>query len=107
MAKRNINILLGNYAAMSGIDTEDKVLRYLVDRQTQYFIFRRIYELAENNNALTGEKWFDFEIDSEQILLKALTTNFITRNFGSRRLAIKESHQYKQSNVSRKVRIFR
>ena len=28
-------------------------------------------------------------------------------NFGSRRLAIKESHGYKLSNISRKVRIFR
>ena len=54
MAKRDVDILLGHYAAMYGIDTEDKALRYLVDRQTHYFIFRRICELAVNNNVLTG-----------------------------------------------------
>ena len=80
MVKRNIDILLENYEAMYGIDGKDKTLCYLVERhpgQTQYFVFRRMCEPATNSNFITGEKWFDVEIDSEQNenLLKALTTN--------------------------------
>ena len=37
MTKRDVDILLGNYAAMYGIDTEDKALRYLVDKHTISF----------------------------------------------------------------------
>ena len=74
---------------MYGIDAEDKTLRYLIERhhgQTQYFVFRRICELAVNSNIITSEKWFDVESNSEQNenLSKALKTNFITRNFGSK-----------------------
>ena len=68
ITKRNIDILLENYGSMYGIEAEDKTLRYFVKRhhgKTQYFIFRRICELAVNSNVRTSEKWFDFEIDSE------------------------------------------
>ena len=97
---------------MCGIDAEDKTLRYLVERhhgQKQYFIFRTICELAANSNVITGEKWFDVEIDSEQNenLLKALTTNFITRNFETQRIAIKEGHGYKLSNLYKKLEVFK
>ena len=53
---------------MYGIDAEDKTLRYLVERhhgQTQFFVFRRIFELAVNSNNLTSEKWFDVESNSD------------------------------------------
>ena len=97
---------------MCGIDAEDKTLRYLVERhhgQKQYFIFRTICELAANSNVITSEKWFDVEIDSEQNenLLKALTTNFKTRHFGSKRIAIKKDYGYILSNLCKKLRIFR
>ena len=68
-----------------------------------------VTNVAANINVITGEKWFDVEIDSEQNenLLKALTTNFITRNFGTRRIAMKEGHGYKLSNLYKKLRVFK
>ena len=49
------------------------------------------------------------EVDWEQNekLLKALTTNFVTRNFGTRRVAIKEGHRYNLSNPYRKLTVFK
>ena len=112
MSKQNIDILLENYGAMYRIDAEDKTLRYVVERyhgQTQYFVFRRICELAINSMIITGEKWFHVESDSEQNenSLKALTVNFITKNFGSKRIAIKKGHGYKLSNLYKKLRVIR
>ena len=68
-----------------------------------------VTNVAANINVITGEKWFDVEIDSEQNenLLKALTTNFITRNFRTRRIAMKEGHGYKLSNLYKKLRVFK
>ena len=68
-----------------------------------------ICELAANSNIITGEKWFDAEIDSAQNenLLKTLTANFITRHFGSKRKAIKKGYRYILSNLYKKLRIYR
>ena len=60
--------MLENYGTMYGIDAEDKTLRYLVEHhhgQTQFFVFRRIFELAVSSNILTSEKWFDVESNSD------------------------------------------
>ena len=112
MSKQNIDILLENYGAIYRIDVEDKTLRYVVEHhhgQTQYFIFRRICELAINSMVIIGEKWLHVEIDSEQNenLLKAFTVNFITKNFGSKQIAIKKGHRYKLSNLYKKLRVIR
>ena len=68
-----------------------------------------VTDVAANINVITSEKWFDVEIDSEQNenLLKALTTNFITRNFETQRIAIKEGHGYKLSNLYKKLEVFK
>ena len=48
---------------------KQKIKHYVISSnvtmEKQYFIFRRICELAVNSNVRTSEKWFDFEIDSE------------------------------------------
>ena len=69
MPTKNVNYLLNDYKSSYGINEKDEELRKLIERDhgmKQYFIFKRICEIAVNSFAVSHAKWFDVEIDTEQ-----------------------------------------
>ena len=69
MATENVDMLLTNYKIIKDIDEKDETLRSLVEcghEKKQYYIYKRICELAVNSFVVTSEKWFNMEIDTEQ-----------------------------------------
>ena len=53
-----------NYKVMYDIKEKDETLCKLVEeRETDYYIFKKICELAKNSFVVTYQKWFDVEID--------------------------------------------
>ena len=69
MSTKNVNYLLNDYKSSYGINEKDEELRKLIERDhgmKQYFIFKRICEIAVNSFAVSHAKWFDVEINAEQ-----------------------------------------
>ena len=53
-----------NYEVMYDINEKDEKLCKLVEeRETDYYIFKRSCELANNSFVVTYERWCDVEID--------------------------------------------
>ena len=53
-----------NYKVMYDVKEKDETLCKLVEeRETDYYIFKKICELAKNSFVVTYQKWFDVEID--------------------------------------------
>ena len=82
MLTKNINCLINHYKSTDGINKNDAELRKLVEKDyvmRQYYIFKRICEIAVNSFVAYHTKWFDIEIDAEENeqLLKDITTNLI------------------------------
>ena len=62
-----------NYEVMHDINQKDeKLCKLLEERETDYFIFKVICELAKNSFVVMYERWFDVEID---INVKKTTIN--------------------------------
>ena len=52
-----------NYEVMYDTNEKDeKICKLVEERETDYYIFKRIYELAKNSY-VTNERWFDVKID--------------------------------------------
>ena len=52
-----------NYEVMHDINQKDeKLCKLLEERETDYFIFKVICELAKNSFVVMYERWFDVEI---------------------------------------------
>ena len=52
-----------NYEVMYDTNEKDeKICKLAEERETDYYIFKRICELA-NNSYVTNERWFDVKID--------------------------------------------
>ena len=66
-----------------------------------YYICKRICELATNSFVVSYENWFGVEIDAEQNenLLKDLTSKFYAKILKSRRVEETIGHHYKIGNL--------
>ena len=66
-----------------------------------YYICKRICELATNSFVVSYENWFGVEIDAEQNenLLKDLTSKFYPKILKSRRVEETIGHHYKIGNL--------
>ena len=70
-------------------------------RKRNYYICKRICELATNSFVVSYENWFGVEIDAEQNenLLKDLTSKFYAKILKSRRVEETIGHHYKIGNL--------
>ena len=100
------------YRTIYVIHEKDESLNLLMEKdhgKKEYYIHRRIFELAVNSFVVTSEKWFDVEIDAEQkeTLLKDITTKFLTKSLKSRRVEKKIGHAFEICNLFRTIRLFK
>ena len=59
MSTKNVNYLLNDYKSSYGINEKDEELRKMIERDhgmKQYFIFKRICEIAVNSFAVSHAK---------------------------------------------------
>ena len=52
-----------NYEVMHDINEKDELCKLVEERETDYYFFKRICELAKNNFVVIYERWLDVEID--------------------------------------------
>lgn len=107
-----IEVFLTHYWIIYGIDEEDENLCSLAEwdqGKKDYYIYKRICELAVNSFVVASEKWFDVEIDVEQNekLLKDITAKFLTKSLRSRLVERKDGHGYELSNLYRTIKVFK
>ena len=83
---------------MHDIDEKDETLNSLVQQNAKdYYIYKRICELAVESFFVSSEKWFHVEIDAEK-LLKLLRSWRVERKVG---------HGYELSNLYRITGVFK
>ena len=75
----------------------------------QYFIFKRVCEIAVNSFVILHAKWFDVEIDAEQNekLVIDIITNLMTQVRGNREVETKRRRGYKLSNRLITIHVFK
>ena len=85
MDKNTEKIIANNYTSVYGINTNDldgliKIIQRDYKKQN-YYIYEKIWELANNSFVITAETFFDVEKDKEQKgkLLKDLTNMFLIK----------------------------
>ena len=44
-------------------EKDEKLSKLVGERETDYYIFKRIFELAKNSSVAKYERWFDVETD--------------------------------------------
>ena len=70
MDKNRVKIIANNYVSTYGINTNDlDGLIIIIQRdytKQNYYIHKKICELASNSFVITAEKFFDVETDAEQ-----------------------------------------
>ena len=70
MDKNRVKIIANNYVSTYGINTNDlDGLIIIIQRdytKQNYYIHKKICELAINSFVITAEKFFDVETDAEQ-----------------------------------------
>ena len=85
MDKNTEKIIANNYTSVYGINTNDlDGLINIIQRdykKQNYYIYKKIWELANNSFVITAETFFDVEKDKEQKgkLLKDLTNMFLIK----------------------------
>ena len=85
MDKNTEKIIANNYASVYGINTNDlDGLINIIQRdykKQNYYIYKKIWELANNSFVITAETFFDVVKDKEQKgkLLKDLTNMFLIK----------------------------
>ena len=52
-----------NYEVMQDINEKDELCKLVEERETDYYFFKRICELAKNSFVVIYERWLDVEID--------------------------------------------
>ena len=110
--QKKANYLLNHYKSSYGINEKDEELRKLIERDhgmRQFFIFKRICEIAVNNFVVSQAKWYHVEIDTEQNekLIIDITTNLITQVRGNREVETKRRSGYKLSSQFITIRVFK
>ena len=110
MGKNAAKIIANNYASTYGINTNDldgliSIIQRDYNKQN-YYIYKKICELANNSFIITAEKFFYEETDAEQHekLLKDLTNMFLIKNISSRRV---NTGRCTTSNLYRAIRVFK
>ena len=72
MDRNTAKIIADNYVSMYRIRTKDldgSIIENIIERdykKQNYYIYKKIYELATNSFVITSENWFDVETDAEQ-----------------------------------------
>ena len=92
---------------MHDIDEKDETLNSLVQQNAKdYYIYKRICELAVESFVVSSKKQFDVEIDAEknQKLLKDKIVNKIAKKLAGRKNV---GHGYELSNLYRIIRVFK
>ena len=109
MDKNAAKIIANSYVSTYRINANDldgsiNIIRRDYNKQN-YYIYKKICELANISFVITAEKFFDVETDAEQTekLLKDLTNMFLIKNIRSRRV---NTGRCTTSNLYRTIRVF-
>ena len=110
MDRNTAKIKVHNYVSVYGIRTRDlDGLINIIERdykKQNYYIYKKICELATNDFVITSKKCFDVETDVEQNekLWKDLTNTFFMKNICSTRV---DTGRCTTPNLYRTIRAFK